>query len=60
MGCGEGTNTRDELMALWGLFFFSLNRNVVDLQVAEDSRVDVDWVVEKSNLMPTTLNLFIV
>ena len=43
MGCGKGTNTRVELMALWGLLLFDLHKNIIDLQVAGDSRIVVDW-----------------
>ena len=56
MVCGEGTNTRHELMAHWGKLFFSLNKNIVCLHVVGESRVTVDWATRKSNFQVNQLD----
>ena len=43
MDAGYGTNTRPELLALWGLLHFASKRHICDLQVMGDSRDNVDW-----------------
>ena len=36
MGCGEGNNTRDELLTLWDLLKFVSNVGAMSLQVLGD------------------------
>ena len=50
MGCGEGKNTKVKLMARWGLLLFSLNQNIVDLEVVGDSIIPMVWATGKYNL----------
>ena len=38
-----GTNTRVELLALWGLLFFARSKGILSLQVVEDSKVIINW-----------------
>lgn len=45
LGCGKGSNTRAELLALWALLFFATLRNVNDLQIMGDSSAILDWVL---------------
>ena len=39
----NGTNTTDELLALWGLLWFAQKKNIHSLQVLSDSKAIVDW-----------------
>ena len=43
MNVGSGTNTKSELLALWGLLFFAFHKNYCDLHVRGDSLVTIDW-----------------
>jgi ribonuclease HI len=54
LNCGTGTNTRGELLALWSLLFFSLQKQVSCLHLIEDSKVIVDWFSYKNNLQRIT------
>ena len=47
LGVGCGTNTKSELLALWGLLFFAIHKNIHDLHVRGDSKVIVDWALGK-------------
>lgn len=49
-GGGEGTNTRVELLAYWGLLFMASLRKVYSLHVCGDSKAVVDWVLGKDSL----------
>ena len=42
LGCGKGTNTRGELLALWCLFCFAHEKHFTHLQVVGDSKVIID------------------
>lgn len=53
--CGQGTNTKGELLTLWCLLFFSLENNLTSLQVVGDSKVIVDWMKKKFRLEVTNL-----
>lgn len=50
MGCGRGTNTRSELLALCGLLYFFHLKNILCMMVAGDSKVILDWAQHKCNL----------
>ena len=47
MDVGCGSNTRFEILALWGLLYFASKRHVPDLQVMDNSRVIVNWAPGK-------------
>lgn len=50
LGYGPGTNTRAELMALWGLLHFTNKCGILNLQVLGDSKTIIDWVKGKTKL----------
>jgi len=50
MAIGTGSNTRAELLALWGLMFLSHYLNLQDVIIAGDSKVVVDWFNGKAIL----------
>ena len=43
MCVGYGTNTIDELLALWGLLTFALWKNIKDTEVYGVSKTIVEW-----------------
>ena len=45
--CGCGTNTNAEVVALWGLFSFAIQKEIVGIHVLGDSKVLIDWVNDK-------------
>ena len=44
LGCGKSTNTRVELLALWGLLYFAEGMGLPELQVYVDSKIISDWI----------------
>lgn len=50
MDAGKGTNTKSELLALWGLLYFASMKKIKDLQVLGDSKVIIDWALDKHNI----------
>ena len=50
MDVGRGSNTKDELLALWGLLFFSKQRMITYLQILGDSKVIIDWALDKHQI----------
>ena len=42
MGIGRGTNTKDALLALWGLLWFSYEKDIHSLTISGDLKVIVD------------------
>jgi ribonuclease HI len=55
LNCGQGTNTRGELLSLWSLLFFADSRNFHQMQILGDSKVIVDWFNHKAQLQVATL-----
>ena len=43
MGPGGGTNTKAELLSLWGLLYFSKNKDLLDIKILGDSKVIIEW-----------------
>lgn len=52
MGVGRGTNTKAELLALWGLLCFQCKKDLISysLQVLGDSSAIINWAAGKSHL----------
>ena len=50
MGCGQGSNTKSELLALYGLLVFVNHLGISHLQVVGDSKVVIEWDQRKNNL----------
>ena len=50
MGCGSGSNTKVELLALWGLLQFANYKGIGHLQVVGDSKVTVEQAAGNSRL----------
>jgi len=46
--CGEGTNTKAELMGEWVALFIAKYLDILDIQLLEDSKVIIDWLKKKS------------
>jgi ribonuclease HI len=48
--CGEGTNTKEELMGLWATLFIANYLSITKLQILGDSKVIINWINKKGNL----------
>ena len=49
-GCGKGTNTKGELLALWCLLLYAIENNLLFLQIASDSKVIINWLEKRYRL----------
>jgi ribonuclease HI len=49
-GGGRGTNTKEELLALWGILWLARSKSINQLQVLGDSKVIINWVEGKFKL----------
>ena len=56
MGCGNGTNTKGELLAISGLLWFVNYKDIVYLQVVSNSKVIMEWEARKSRLHAFSLD----
>ena len=56
MGCGNGTNTKGELLAISGLLWFFNYKGIVYLQVFSDSKVIMEWEARKPRLHAFSLD----
>ena len=50
MSYGLGTNSRVELLTLWGLLQFTLLNGIVSIQILGDSKVIINWDKHMSKL----------
>ena len=50
MGGGFGTNTKSELLSLWGLLQFAILIGISDICIFGYSKVIIDWINGKSNI----------
>jgi ribonuclease HI len=50
LNCGEGTNTKAELMGAWAALFMAKFLDILDIQLLGDSKVVIDWLKQKANL----------
>jgi ribonuclease HI len=50
INCGEGTNTKAELMGVWVTLTLANLWNIPKLQLMGDSKVIIDWLNDKGNL----------
>jgi len=55
MAIGSGTNIRAELLALWVMLFLCKKLELVDVHIAGDSKMVVDWFNQKAKLHVMTL-----
>jgi len=55
MGCGSGSNTRVEMLALWMLLSFACWLGISKLQVLGDSQVILEWANQKYKLQVASL-----
>ena len=55
-GLGHVTNTFVELMALWGILWFSRKRGILELRVVGDSKDVIDWENGKNSMRSLNLS----
>ena len=55
LGAGGGTNTKEELLALWGLLTVAKMKDIGNLQVAGDSLITINWFKGVSSIKSIVL-----
>jgi ribonuclease HI len=50
INCGEGTNTKAELLGVWATLTLANMWSIQKIQILGDSKVIIDWLNQKSNL----------
>ena len=58
MGGDKGSNTRDELLGLWGILFFAKNCGIDSLIIFGDSKDVIEWVKGPFNLEVINLKIW--
>lgn len=58
-GVGLGTNTKAEVMALWGLLWFTHFLDIQTIHVFGDSKVVIDYVGEKATIHKSSLQCWL-
>jgi ribonuclease HI len=53
--CGEGTNTREELLGVWATLTLATRLAIRDIQVLGDSKIVIDWLNDKGSLQACAL-----
>ena len=59
MSIGPGSNTKVELLVLWGLLYFAKTKNILPVKIFGDSKVIVDWAKGFHDLHIIQLNHWI-
>jgi ribonuclease HI len=55
LNCGEGSNTKAELMGLWATLFIANYLSITKLQTLGDSKVIINWINKKGSLRVSAL-----
>jgi len=55
MLCGNGTNTKGELLALWCILYFAGYKKINSIQLVGDSKIIIDWFTNDNNLQVISL-----
>jgi len=55
MNCGNGTNTKGELLALWCILYFACYKKINMIQLVGDSKIIIDWFTNDCNLQVISL-----
>jgi ribonuclease HI len=53
--CGSGTNTKAELVGVWASLFLANLLDIRQLQMMGDSKVVIEWMQRKGNLLATKI-----
>jgi ribonuclease HI len=53
--CGQGTNTRAELLGAWATLYLASRLHIDTLLLIGDSRIIIDWLNNKSTLQVADL-----
>jgi ribonuclease HI len=54
--CGEGTNTRAELLGVWATLILASRLDLTHIKVLGDSRIVIDWLNNKGKLQVIALD----
>lgn len=55
LGASSGTNTKVEVMALWGLLWFTNFLDIPNLHVLDDSKIIIDYVCSQAHINKSSL-----
>ena len=55
LNCGQGTNTKEELMEAWASLISAQRLDINEMWLLGDSKVIIDWLNEKADLQAATL-----
>jgi hypothetical protein len=55
LNCGNGSNTKADLLDAWATLFLATRNNILDLHVSGDSKIIIDWLNRKGKLQAVTL-----
>jgi ribonuclease HI len=55
INCGEGSNTKAELLGAWTTLTLANHLKIQNIQVMGDSKVVIDWLKQKGNLHSTAI-----
>jgi ribonuclease HI len=50
LNCGNGTNTKAELMGVWATLYLAKQWNIQKIQILGDSKVVIDWLNHRGKL----------
>jgi len=53
--CGEGTNTREELLGAWETLMLATHLSFQRLHVLGDSKVVIDWLTRRGRLQASAI-----
>jgi ribonuclease HI len=56
LNCGQGTNTREELLGAWALLTLASRLSIPTIHVQGDSKVIIDWLRDKGRLQVVSLD----
>jgi ribonuclease HI len=56
LNCGNGTNTRAELLGVWASLTLASRLSITDFLVLGDSKIVIDWLNRKGALQVVTLD----
>jgi ribonuclease HI len=55
LNCGQGTNTRVELLGAWATLFLAQRLNLDVIQVIDDSKIIIEWLKDRGKLQIASL-----
>jgi len=54
--CGPSSNNRAEVLGIWALLTVATHLHIQDLQIFNDSKIVMDWLIQRGNLQILNLH----